>query len=454
MMNITSAGIGSGLDLEGIIEAYINAEAIPQEIRLQNKEVRLTTELSGVGQFKSALSTFQSVVNKLDTTEDFNKQITEASSEDIEVTTNGYASNGSFQVEVKQLAKGTRSESVMFGAATDTVGAGTLTFSAGGDTFDVTLDGTESLSAIRDKINEASSNFGVTANVLTTDAGTFLSYTSTKTGDTSELSVTNNNAALDGISTGVTIKQNAQSAIIAVDGNDVTRDTNEFKNVIEDVTITAKVENLGNPTTLTISQDEDNGETLIKEFVDAYNALRGTLDSLGNSETGALAFDANVRQVKQHLNAIVTEGVSGLTGNNTSLSDIGITIDKNGFLEINPVGIGTMKSGTERLEGALVNHLDEVGEIFASDNGVTSKLTTMIDSYIGSDGTLTLRNTSLSQQVSGIRDEYDALESRLRDYEDRLRSQFAFLDSTVASYNATGTWLTSTLASMAPKKSN
>ena len=71
-MNITSAGIGSGLDLEGIIEAYINAEAIPTEIRLQNKEIRLTTELSGVGQFKSALSTFESVVKKLGATDAFN----------------------------------------------------------------------------------------------------------------------------------------------------------------------------------------------------------------------------------------------------------------------------------------------------------------------------------------------------------------------------------------------
>lgn len=52
-MNITSAGIGSGLDLEGIITAYINAEAIPSEIRLQEKEDRLKTEISGVGAFKS-----------------------------------------------------------------------------------------------------------------------------------------------------------------------------------------------------------------------------------------------------------------------------------------------------------------------------------------------------------------------------------------------------------------
>ena len=57
-MNITSAGIGSGLDLESIIEAFVTAESVPTEIRLQQKEERISLELSGLGSFKSALSSF------------------------------------------------------------------------------------------------------------------------------------------------------------------------------------------------------------------------------------------------------------------------------------------------------------------------------------------------------------------------------------------------------------
>ncbi|GHE80999.1 flagellar filament capping protein FliD [Thalassotalea profundi] len=454
-MNITSAGIGSGLDLEGIITAYIDAEAIPQEIRLQNKEERLTTELSGVGQFKSALSNFESVLKKLNSPEDFNKQISESSSEDVAVTTNGYASNGSFSIEVEQLAQGSRRQSTAFAASTDTVGTGTLTFTAGADSFDVDIDGADDLSAIRDKINEQSSNFGVTANIINVQSGSYLVFNSSATGDANNLTISSSDVSLDAISTNTTQSANdvAKSARAYVDGNLVEQDTNEFKNIIEDVTFTAQAVNMGNPAVISISQDEENGSTLINEFVDAYNALRGTLDALGNAENGALAFDANVRQVKSQLNTIVTDTVSGLTGGNKSLSDIGITIDKTGLLEINPIGIGTMKSGTEKLEDALKFNLQEVGEIFASSNGVTSKLTTLIDSYNGSDGTLTIRNTALSKQVSGIADEYTALETKLRDYEDRLRSQFSYLDSTVASYNATGTWLASTLASMQPKNS-
>ena len=454
-MNVTSAGIGSGLDLEGIIEAYINAEAIPHEVRLQNKEERLTTELSGVGRFKSALSSFESTIKKLSSPDAFNKQITESSSDDISVTTNGAAGNGSFTIEVEQLAQGSRRQSTAFGASTDTVGTGTLTFTAGSNTFDVDVDGSESLSDISDKINKQAGNIGVTSNVINVQSGSYLVFTSSISGDTNNLSVTTSDASLDAISTNTTQGANdiAKSARAYVDGNLVENDTNEFKNIIEDVTFTAKAENMGDPATITISQDEENGAQLINNFVDAYNSLRNTLDSLGNAEKGELAFDSNVRQVKAQLTSIVTDVVSGLTGGNTSLSDIGITIDKTGRLEINPVGIGNMQSGAEKLEDALKNNLQEVGEIFASPNGVTSKLTTLIDSYAGSNGTLTLRNTALSKEVSGIRDEYEALETKLRDYEERLRSQFSFLDSTVASYNATGEWLASTLESMQPKKS-
>ena len=69
-MNITQAGIGSGLDLEALIEAFVTAESVPTEIRLQEKEDRINTELSGIGSFKSALSTFQTAAEKLSSADD------------------------------------------------------------------------------------------------------------------------------------------------------------------------------------------------------------------------------------------------------------------------------------------------------------------------------------------------------------------------------------------------
>jgi flagellar hook-associated protein 2 len=445
-MNITTAGIGSGLDLEGIIEAYVNAEAVPNELRLQEKEERLKTEISGVGSFKSALSSFEATLKTLSNPDDFNKQVITASNSDISVVTNGFASNGSFSIEVDQLAQGTRLQSTNFTAASDTVGSGSLTFQTGADTFNVAIGAGDTLSVIRDKINESSDNTGVVANVITTDAGTFLTYSSEVTGVANSLTVTASDISLDAISTNVTTKQTAQDAIIKIDGNTVTNSTNEFKNNIEDVTITASVVNTGSPTTLTIAQDEENGKKLLTDFVNGYNTLVNTMSGLSNPESGELAFDSSIRQMKSQLNSIIGATVPGLSGSIDSLNGVGISLTREGTLEFSSVGFGTLPSGVATRDDVLANKLNEVGELFASDGGVTSKISDLLASYNDSEGSLTKRQSLLNSDLSGIKDEYDALETRLRNYEDTLRRKFTFLDSTVAKYTATSDWLTSALA--------
>ncbi|QBG35227.1 flagellar filament capping protein FliD [Litorilituus sediminis] len=448
MASVTSLGIGSGIDLEGLVTAFIDAEAIPTEIRLQEKEERLTLELSGIGSFKSALSTFNSTLEKLAKDDAFNQQTVSVSTEDVAVTTNGFASNGEFAVEVFQIAQGSRQKSASFTSSADTVGSGTLTFTAGANTFDVAIDGADDLSAIRDKINEQSGNFGVTANIINSDAGSYLIYTSSITGLANNLTVTNSDASLDNISTNNTVEQSATNAIIEVDGNRVIKDTNEFKNLIEDVTITAKKVNVGAPATLTIAQDEANGRELIDEFVNGFNALMDNITGLGAPKLGRLAFDPNVRQVKQQLTDIVINSVTGLTGDLESLSDIGIELNKEGKLEVSSFSTTSLPSGEERLTAALKNNLDQVGEIFASTDGIATQMTAFIDTYTDSDGVLTLRESSLNEQISGISQEWEDLEQRLRSYEETLRKRFTALDATIAQYNATGDYVKSSLANI------
>ncbi len=446
-MNITSAGIGSGLDLESIITAFVTAESVPTEIRLQEKEERLNLELSGIGSFKSALSSFQSVIDKLKSADAFSEQILDVSTDDVSITTNGSASNGSFSIDVQQLAQGSRLQSASIASSTSLIGSGTLTFSAGSNTFDVAIDGTDDLSAIRDKINAESANFGVTANIINSDGEAHLVYKSSITGDANNLTITTSDASLASISTNTTqdpINDIAKSAIVLVDGFTVTSDTNELKNVIEDVTIVANKVSTS-ATTLDISQNQAVANELIQEFVDGYNALAENMLGLGAPKAGRLAFDPDLRSMKSQLNDILINSVSGMSGSIDSLSDIGVSVDRYGKLEISSVGIGSLDSGKQQLADAIENNLDQVGELFASPDGIVSQLTTLIDNYIDSDGTLTKRQTSLNKGLSSISDEYDDLETRLRSYEDTLRKRFSFLDSTVAGYDATAAFLESAL---------
>lgn len=451
-MSITSLGVGSGIDLESIVKSFIDAEAVPQEIRLQAKEEKLTLELSGVGSFKSSLSTFDAILKKLTLPDAFNKQVIDVSTDDIEVTSNGFASNGNFNVEVEALALGSRLQSQTFASSANTVGSGTLTFAAGSDTFDVIIDTADDLSAIRDKINEQSANFGVTANIINTDAGSFLVFNSEITGAANNLTVTTSDASLDAISTNNSTEQASQDAIIYIDGNKITNSSNEFNNVIEDVTITAKKVNLGTPAELSIAQDHENGSALIHEFVDGFNSLINNLVGLAAPKQGRLAFDPNLRQVKQQLTDLVIHNVPGMTGGIKALNSIGIDITRTGTLEVSSFSSNSLASGKERLDQALENNLAEVGELFASSNGVATKMSELIETYTDSNGTLTVRQTNLNEQLSGIKQEYTDLEARLRDYEATLRKRFTFLDQTVSKFQATGTYLESALANLNPKK--
>ena len=447
-MNITSAGIGSGLDLESLITAFVTAESVPTEIRLQKKEDRLTSELSGLGTFKSALSSFQSVADKLKSVEDFNEQVIDIGNDDISVTTNGFASNGAFEINVLQLAEATRIQTPDFASSATTVGTGTLTFGAGADSFDVAIDAADDLSTIRDKINAQSGNFGVTASLVNSDSGTYLSYTSNTTGTANELSVTTADAALDNLATNATTTRNAKDAIIEIDGvgNTVTSSTNEFKNTIEDVTIVVNKVSAAGAATLDISQNTEIATDLVNEFVTSFNALSDSMDALASPKFGKLAFDSDLRSMKGQLNDILTNSVASMAGGDIeSLNDIGVGFNKFGKLEISAVGIGTLDSGVETLAKRVDNNLDELGQLFASPDGIVSQLTALIENYNDSDGTLTKRQTDLSEDLSGIPDEYEDLETRLRDYEDTLRKRFSFLDSTVAGYNATASFLTAAL---------
>ncbi len=71
---ITSAGVGSGLDLESIISASVSAENTPKMAAFTEKEEALQVELSSLGEVKSAMSKLQDTIEKLADEDNFNKR--------------------------------------------------------------------------------------------------------------------------------------------------------------------------------------------------------------------------------------------------------------------------------------------------------------------------------------------------------------------------------------------
>lgn len=449
-MPISAGGIGSGLDINGIVSQLVAAEAEPVNARLNAKEIDLGSELSAFGTLKSALSAFQSSVTKLDNETSF--QVFTASSSDENVFTasaNKTAVAGEYDIEVIQLAQAEKLRSKDYTASTDIVGTGTLDISLGADTFQLTIDSSNStLEGIRDAINSASDNPGISASLITVDSGTQLILSSNKVGASNTIDVV---AVDDNASDGFKLTdlntsklnslQSASDAKIEVDAQTVTRNSNSFSDVISGVTFNLTGVKPGTIETLSVVSDTQTIKKDIEGFVTNYNTLVGVMKGLSNFDAstlvaGPLNGDSVVRGIQNSLRQALSTTVTG--GAFSNLSELGITFGDKGSLEID----GTI------LEGKLNNELSDVNQFFSSGTGIAQTFTTALSGYVEDDGIIDARRDGLQNRLDGIDDKREVLNRRMEALEKRLNAQFTAMDILVAQLQATGTFLTQQLANL------
>ena len=104
-MELQATGLGTGLDITGIVDQLVAAERAPTANRLNIQEARANTELSALGQFKSALTSFQDVLGKLSKPEDFQQRVTSVSDDTFfTASATSLSVPGSYEIEVTALA--------------------------------------------------------------------------------------------------------------------------------------------------------------------------------------------------------------------------------------------------------------------------------------------------------------------------------------------------------------
>lgn len=458
MATITSAGVGSGIDFESIIEATVAAEQTVTENTLNKRELNYNTELSGVGTFKAALDTFNEALQTLGDEDTFDTRIVNFDGVDedeqaFEVEVDGSIPSGDFSVEVLQLATGSKLESAALGASDDTVGVGNLTFSAGGEEFSVEIDADDSLEDIRNKINQTGDNFGISANIINTDAGAVLTYSSSVTGAGNTLEVTADDDSLQSIATstpsagsGLTTLQDAVDAEVLINGQTVTNDTNTLEDKIEGVTLTLNSETT-EAQDFTVEIDTGAALEAVESFVKAYNTLKGSLDTLSDASSGYLASDSTIRTVEQQLQRMFSGELQSDT-EIQSLMELGITFTQDGEMEISSTGIGTLDSGSEVLNEALSTNYYAVQNFFGADDGLADQVDALISQYTGTDGSLVQREESLNESLEQVEEDYIDLYERMDELETSLRSQYAAIDSLIASYQTSSSYISSILSSI------
>jgi flagellar hook-associated protein 2 len=473
MASITASGLGSGLDINGLVSQLVAAESKPASTRLDRREVSLQSQLSAIGTFKGALSDLQSAISALTSTSKFEGMKTTVGDESLfTASTTNTAQVGTYRVEVKKLAQAqtlVSSENHRFAAATDTVGTGTLilrfgSYDANGvftenaahtQPSPITIDeSNNTLSGIRDAINEA--NIGVRANIVNDGSGYRLVLSSSETGEKNALQISvadddGNNTDAAGLSllafgagaNNMTQTTAAQDAQLVVDGLSVNSTGNTVTGVLDGVTFNLKAAKEGTTTTLAVAKDTGAATNAVQSLVDAYNKFTDTVNSLtayntATKEGGPLLGDASVRSISGQVRSALGAQVGDTTSTLHTLSDIGISFQKDGKLSLDK----------SKLEKALAADPQAVANLFAGTEGIAVKLDKQLDSLLKSGGPLGNRTDVINKQIERLGDQREILNQRMESLEKRYRAQFTALDKLVSQLTATGNYLTQQLANL------
>lgn len=451
MASIISSGIGSGLDIAGLVQNLVAAEATPVQTRIGQQEAKAQAKLSAFGSLKAALSEFRDKLEVMKNLDSFlTRAATSGNEELFRVTADQNALPASYAVEVAQLAQSQKLTSGAFAAADAVVGTGTLTIAVGADAFNIEItDQNNTLSGIRNAINEALDNTGVAATIVSADAGSYLILSGEKQGAANSMVITQTggdgglsaleydpgnglNSLIESIA--------AQDALVRIDGLDIQSASNVIEGAIEGVTIDLLQAEPGFADALTISNDTAAVRTTIDEFVASYNNLVSTFDQLTNynaeSDTAApLLGDSTIRGIRDQIRREFSVSVEDIEASFGSLSEVGIEIQLDGKLEV--VG--------DDLDSILQSDFTKLGQLFANSDGYATRLFSMVDGFLQTGGIIETRTQGLNSTIDDFSDQRDALGERLEALESRLLRQFNALDSLIGELSSTSTFLSQQL---------
>lgn len=403
-------------------KAAAYADIATQSANLQQQQAELNAESSGLDSLSSALNDFQSAIDALNSDTDGPLTFSATTNNDsATVSANSEAQAGTYSFYVSQLAQAQQSTFQMTDNTIEASGTFDLTMEDG-STMEIDLstadsDGDNMIDAtgLVDAINNCDENPGVSAALVKTGDTTTIMLTSDSTGEQSAFTATATDST--GLSyaivdpddpnakaTTVTTAQNAVIHLGNESGPEITSSTNTFDDVIPGVSMTfSEVSDPDDPTdvtTFTVAEDSSASQAKVQTFVDAYNTLVDTVDSLTSnggdgSSPGVFAGDAGLSSLANQLDDIAHSYYDGV-----SIVDYGISLDSDGHLEID----------SDKFNEAMEANPDGLTSIFVGDDSMVAQMDDLMDSYLNSStGIITMREDNIEDQQSKIQNESDQL---------------------------------------------
>lgn len=404
----------------------MNAERKPLDLVGQQK-ADYQSQVSAYGTLKSALASFQSAVAKLTDMSKFTVQsATSSDSAAFTASADGSAVESNYAIKVVQLAQPQKIAAAGVASPYTAIGTGKLTISfgtydAGGNSFTLNADApaksiditpaNNTLAGIRDAINDADA--GVMATIVNDGQTNRLVITSKETGSSNSIRIAvadddGGNGDASGLSQlafdptqaagsgkNLSVLQQAQDAIVDIDGVRVTKSGNSIDDALDGITLKLLKADPDKTLNLGVARDDSAIESSVKAFVKAYNDVNQTLRNLTSYDVesqsgGPLAGDATARSVATQIKQSMTSALTA-AGDISTLTQIGVSFQRDGTLALD----------SDKLKTALEEHPEDIAYLFAAGGRASDlQLSQVGQSDKTRPGTYVVNVTQLATQGS------------------------------------------------------
>lgn len=346
------------------------------------------------------------------------------------------SNNGSGAVSSSSALGGLKTTAVMSNAnlatSMDDGGAGAGEFKINGVSiaFNAAKD---SLANIIDRINNSAA--GVTASYDSRNDRLVLANKVTGDMGIALEDVTGNLLAATGLASGAL--RRGRDLLYTINGGDeLSSHTNTITDASSGIAGLSLTVTGEGKTPVTIGSDTATLKKAIQDFVDEYNKTQklidtqtaSTTDAKGKVTAGILAEDGDAEEIAAQLRSLVFGVRAGLTGTLKGLADLGY--------QTNGTDNTLALDDEVKLDSALANRLSDVQAIFTdATSGIATNLATYFEKTIGDDGTLVLKQASLTRQSTDIDIQISDMERLIADRKQQLIDSFLAMEEAQARIN-------------------
>jgi flagellar hook-associated protein 2 len=423
-------------DFQSIINRAVSIASLPLQA-LSNHKTDIDKEetlLSSLGTAVSSVATSIQSLSKLGTNKALSASTTDSTV--VTATATGATAATSYSIsEVTSIAS-SASETTTTGYAdsnTTTVStSGTLQLVYGSQNYTLNLTSAQNnLVGVRDAINALGA--GVTASILTTASGNYLSISANSPGATT-MQLNDNGATPPNILTSLNQGTNTN---FKLNGIAISEPSTTINDVIPGLTLTISGKTSSGETVgVKLATDRSQITSALQTLVSNYNTLADQVNAQIGSNAGLLTGNNIVYQIRNAMSQLVQYQGSGSMSN---LANLGIEIGSDGHMSLNQ----------DTLTGLSDSEISQVFTLFGSDTtgiGALQKtFTTISDPVTGAIKAQQDQWTAVDQRIA---DQMSAMTDKIAAMQQSLNKRLQAADASLAQLQSQQSLLTSSIDSL------